>query len=170
MSKPWAVWTRDAITAAARAWALEHGAAPSAFDWRRATPTHPNESTVRRMFGTWNQMISAAGFEPRPAKRPLHGWTRRQVENAIYIWRWRHGRLPGCDDWPVTSEEHPSFRQVIDMYGSWNAAIVAAGYEPVRRYRSDDGYRKQAGHRLRVKEGRGLNDAARAAYVRELAA
>lgn len=80
------VWTRDAVITAVRAWADEHGGIPpGAEDWNpqqaiaQGRPEKadkfyeddawPLTGTVQRVFGSWNDAIRAAGFDPR---RPGH--------------------------------------------------------------------------------------------------
>jgi hypothetical protein len=142
---PWATWTSAATVEAVRAWHRKHGDIPTAWDWRRSGVGHPDASVVRHRFGTWNDLIRAAGFTPRPAHRPaLRDWTRRNVRDAFTVWMFRHRELPKFADWQSETDEHPSARQVIRLFGSWNAGIVYAGYQPLRMIRSEDEYRKQA--------------------------
>lgn len=154
-SAPWTLWNQDRICDAARVWQEKHGKPPAATDWRRAAPEHPNDSTVRRVFGTWNAMIAAAGMKPRRACRPKQ-WTRKQVEQLIFEFVLYRGRLPMFADWLEPGVDRPTSRQLIQLYGSWNAAIVAAGYEPRIAYRSLDGYRRQAGAMLRERDADGV--------------
>lgn len=58
-------WTRERVIAAIQEWAREHGEPPRSLEWRRATPAFPHDATVKRLFGSWNAAIAAAGFEPR---------------------------------------------------------------------------------------------------------
>lgn len=70
------VWTREAILAAIRQWAEQHGQPPAATDWnatlaryfyRPERPAeYPSVDTVQREFGSWNAGIAAAGFDPTP--------------------------------------------------------------------------------------------------------
>ncbi len=147
-SAAWAFWTRTAIIDAAHAWALEHGHPPGAIDWRRAEPSHPADSAVRRIFGTWNTMISECGWEPRGAHRPAM-WTREATQQALFEWTYRHGRHPRFKDWQKVSPSRPTAQQVIKMYGSWNAMLVAGGYTPRVMYRTTVGYQRQAGAHAR---------------------
>jgi len=115
-------------------WAEKHGKQPAANQWVRAKPSHPNSRTVERVFGSWNNAIREAGFEPRPPHRSYTGreWTRRDVCDAIYAWRYRNGSPPKGSDWRVGSEDWPPLSRVVAIFGSWTAAIVEAGYEPLR--------------------------------------
>lgn len=164
-------WTRERILEAFRAWEQKHGGPPSARDWRLGVPAHPAASTVYKRFGNWSALMRAAGHPPRVPRRP-NETTREAVCQAVYRWAYDHGRLPRWRDWMHAAPGRPTADQVIRLFGSWNAAIVAAGYEPKVMYRTVEGYRKQAGHRVREASGDGLraNREARARYLKELAA
>ena len=54
-----------------QAWAHEHGRPPTLEEWRRAGARHPSAATVRRLFGSWNAALVAAGFEMRPPGVPV---------------------------------------------------------------------------------------------------
>lgn len=162
-------WTPERILDAFRAWEAAHGRPPGVRDWRRGTPAHPASSTVYKNFGNWAGLMREAGHQPRRPHR-ISAVTRDEVCQAIYRWVYDHRRLPTWRDWVHAADGRPSSDQVVRLFGSWNSAIVAAGYEPRVKFRTLDGYRKQAGHRVREQEGRGLNAAARDAYVRGLAA
>lgn len=64
-------WTRERIIEAIERWVETHDQIPSAADWIRAAPdqSHPAISSVYApragVFGSWNEAIEAAGFEPR---------------------------------------------------------------------------------------------------------
>lgn len=76
------IWTPEAVIAAIRDWADEHGGVPpttpcwapghhNAKDWMRAeyeTGRWPHSRLVCRVFGTWNAALIAAGFEPHSVK------------------------------------------------------------------------------------------------------
>jgi hypothetical protein len=153
-SAPWAAWTRPKIIRAAQRWALEHGRPPSATDWRPSSPTHPNESQVRRLFGTWNAMIERCGWEPREPHRPAV-WTRDRAQQALFEWTYTHGRTPMFKDWKEPCLGRPSARQALTLYGSWNAMLVAGGYSPRVMYRTHAGYQRQAGSKLRTRDEQG---------------
>lgn len=150
-----ATWTQQAILTAVHVWEKKHGDPPRANQWSAATPEHPASSTALRMFGSWNRMIAAAGFKPRARHRPPQSveYTRAQVVQAIFQHTVSYGRLPRYDDWSVTEAGRPSAGQVVRLFGSWNAGIVAAGYEPRKKRRSLSGYSHQAGMRQRLLQG-----------------
>jgi hypothetical protein len=51
---------------------------------------------------------------------------------AIDLWARRHLRPPTAGQWDRAGEDHPSRQTVQRVFGSWNAAIQAAGYVPRR--------------------------------------
>lgn len=59
-------WTREKTLETLREWVEEHGYIPAITDWRGKTPLYPDPSTITRIFGTWNKMIRAGGYVPRP--------------------------------------------------------------------------------------------------------
>lgn len=75
-------------------------------------------------------------------------WTPEAIVDAIRRWNDAHGRPPGAREWnttlarkaglPFRGHEYPGTDTVQTAFGSWNAAIEAAGFEPLPRgiYRS----------------------------------
>jgi hypothetical protein len=64
-------WTPDTIVYAICLWHRKHQSPPVTSQWEHAGENHPSHQTVRRVFGSWNAGIAAAGFQPRPRGRPL---------------------------------------------------------------------------------------------------
>lgn len=147
-------WTPERIIDAFQAWAVKHGRQPVQRDWRRATPFSPSKTTVIAMFGSWNAGVEAAGYVAlkRGGRSEL---TRADVLAALLRWKFQYGELPTGPDWAAMTDEWPSCGQVRRMFGSWNAGIVAAGYEPRNRFRSVEGYQRQAGMSGRRRDARG---------------
>lgn len=58
-------WTREAMLAAIRAFAEEHGRAPAVKEWDRRTDDGPGRNAIAYEFGSWNRAITAAGLTPR---------------------------------------------------------------------------------------------------------
>lgn len=116
----------------------------------------PASSTVIRVFGTWNAAIIAAGLAPRVAggshenslrRRGARYWTRDRVVAAIRSWVAEHGEAPRSVDWNPSDARRrgdvacaqrfedgdgrwPSSTTVHKVFGAWNRAIAAAGFEP----------------------------------------
>lgn len=68
-----------------------------------------------------------------PAMRPsVSPWGREEIIAAMRAWHARYGKQPRANDWIRVSEEHPTSQRVAVVFGSWNAGIAAAGFEPKR--------------------------------------
>ena len=63
-------------------------------------------------------------------------WTRERIVVAMQAWAAERGRPPAADEWRVSGLwEHPSQGTVRNVFGSWSAAVVAAGFVPRPRHR-----------------------------------
>ena len=75
------VWPIESIIEAIQRWGAEHGEPPRIRDFHIQSG-YPSFSTVIKRFGTWNQAIEAAGFEPRlPTDRLLAAGERKKGED-----------------------------------------------------------------------------------------
>ena len=65
-----------------------------------------------------------------------HLWPSHTVPElilyALELWHRQHLRIPATDDWDRAGPNHPSRVTVMRRFGSWNTAIVAAGFRPRR--------------------------------------
>jgi hypothetical protein len=59
-------------------------------------------------------------------------WTRAQVTRAIEAFAFFRGRPPVASDWAPRIDNWPPLETVIDLFGSIDAAIAAAGLERSR--------------------------------------
>ena len=59
-----ATWTKETVRAAYLDWLFTHNRWPTQREWRQGTPTHPAESTVRELFGSWKAGMEFAGYAP----------------------------------------------------------------------------------------------------------
>jgi hypothetical protein len=50
----------------------------------------------------------------------------------VDLWHRRYLRLPTAAEWERAGVDHPSRRTVTRAFGSWNAALAAAGFQPRR--------------------------------------
>ena len=139
-------WTRETIIYAFELWHRRYLCSPTVAEWRRAGRDNPSATTVRSAFGSWNSAVeggrpasAAAGRGPRrPARRSsrarapedghaLAAAARRRAR--CRRWAHEHGRPPTLEEWRRAGTRHPSAATVRRLFGSWNAALVAAGFE-----------------------------------------
>jgi hypothetical protein len=120
-----AEWTDEEILAALREWAARHGRSPSSYEWIAGSPDRPASLCVRRRFGSWRRALKRAGLKPGPRRLPY--WSDADILRALRIWAKRHGRAPTAKDWTRAASHHPCTRCVWEHFGSFRAALVAAG-------------------------------------------
>lgn len=124
------LWPPAAIIEAAQRWEEKHGKPPRAAQWSAGTPEHPAKTTVVQVFGRWNTMIAAAGFNVYH-KGQREYWTRDEMAAVMLDHLLREGRWPGYRQWQVTrkdGEDRPSASSVVRKFGSWDAAKRYAGF------------------------------------------
>jgi hypothetical protein len=59
-------------------------------------------------------------------------WDRASIVAAIQRWNDEHGEPPKSTEWVKKQDGRPTMSTVINHFGTWVAAIVAAGFEPRR--------------------------------------
>lgn len=59
------IWTADEVIQLMQEWEGEHVFAPGQWEWRKSKG-YPSPETVARIFGSWNEAVTAAGIRPRP--------------------------------------------------------------------------------------------------------
>ncbi len=128
-------WDRKAIVAALRAAQRANGRPPTRADWRHASADHPSVPIVEARFGTWTQAFEAAGVTPARLRRD-----REAVLTAIRRFAAEHGRPPTQGDWRRRDPEGrwPNPTTVIDRFGSWREALVAAGFSARPRWSREE--------------------------------
>lgn len=122
-------WTPTAIVLAIREWADECGAPPKQDQWVSPPDGYPSALVVRRVFGTWNRGIRAAGFTPRHVGQQPE-LVKQQAIEAIQAHHREHGKPPTYHEWQSATVDRPCARSIARMFGSWNAALDAAGFFP----------------------------------------
>lgn len=116
---------------AVHAWVDTHGELPKAIEWQRAGYTHPSQTYVRHLFGSWNGLIEAAGYTPRAANNPGRGdWPAKRVVEACRLFFERNGRTPRTRDWLLPHPDYPHTDLARNRFGSWNGMLLASGFEP----------------------------------------
>jgi hypothetical protein len=141
-------WTRGQAINAIRDYVAEHGPVPSSHVWQECSyepGSRPSAATIIRLFGSWKRAVIAAGLVPALRRAPQHRnkkWTQETVGEAIRSWATEHGRPPRSTDWRHAADAsapggaHPNYKAGRLLFGSWPAAVEAAGFEvswPTRR-------------------------------------
>src|ERR1700747_2190554 len=72
----------------------------------------------------------------RTGPRTGFRWTPETIVYAVTLWYRKHSRPPFTHEWDQAGENHPSRQTVSRVFGSWNAAIHAAGFQPRPRGRA----------------------------------
>jgi hypothetical protein len=105
------------------AYAQEFGRSPAKQELEWPPAGYPSSRTVRRHFGSFTAGLRAAGLEPRGRQR----WDAGAIATAMREFRREVGRWPRASDWQVACEDWPSASTVHNRFGSWKAALGAAG-------------------------------------------
>lgn len=132
-------WSPAQIVEACQQWTTIHGGTPASKDWARSTPEYPSRTTALYVFGTWNDMLRAAGLFGR--EHGGHNWSKDDIANAMLDHLMAHGRFPGWHQWHFSdpSGKRPSAKTVITHFGSWNAAKKYAGWTGEREPHANAG-------------------------------
>jgi Homing endonuclease associated repeat len=69
----------------------------------------------------------------RTGPREGFRWSDELIVYAIDLWHRRHLRIPTVKEWERAGPDHPSRQTVQRTFGSWSAAIRAAGFRPRRQ-------------------------------------
>jgi Homing endonuclease associated repeat len=113
----------EAILSALCRWAERNGV-PQAKDWDTPAAGRPTRTVVTKRFGSWEAALRAARLD-FPRSEPK--WSHDRIVAALREWTARHERLPTTSDRQIAGDDHPSRMQVWRRFGSWDAAISAAG-------------------------------------------
>lgn len=122
---------REQLISVLQRYAKEHGTSPSLTEWRRLRMT-PALKPFYRVFGSWPAALAAAGL-PTPASlanAARERWGEQEIIAALHAHRAARGETPRGRDWPASTAEHPSMDRVVAVFGSWRAAVEAAGLPP----------------------------------------
>src|SRR5262249_11455553 len=92
-------WSDREIVSALRAWARNHQRSPASSDWAHATRDHPEASTVRRHYGSFEAAVRAASLPPPPRSWRRRPWSDAEIIHALRAWADEHGRPPTMLDW-----------------------------------------------------------------------
>lgn len=150
------VWSASKIIAAIHEWDCLYGRPPVSTDWNKAVEGSrgghvkkprrdwtgyrrwPTLMAVQREFGSWADAIEIAGF-PRPQIGHFQDESRRSeamtkwTEEKILEWIKAHANGGKA---PSSATKGAPANAAFRKFGSWNDAVVAAGYPPNRIVRS----------------------------------
>jgi hypothetical protein len=124
-------------------------------DWRAERfddDEWPTLAMVRRQFGTMGEAVSAAGLRPRPRPVRPRGrvFSREDILGAIREWERLYEEPPAMTDWAPARARRlghewraqryyagswPHLTTVLKQFGTFNAAVKAAGLQPRPRGR-----------------------------------
>lgn len=113
-------WRADEVVAAVRGFATRHGRPPTQTDLESSGEL-PSPATVRARFGSIPAAIEEAGLGVRRRR-----WDRDLVLRAVIRYAHDHGRLPASRDWNRSTSAHPHATTVIQLFGTWSAAMATA--------------------------------------------
>ncbi|MYL67777.1 homing endonuclease associated repeat-containing protein [Halorubrum distributum] len=77
------------------------------------------DSTIHRRFGSWNEGVAAAGFEPNPSKTPI---PEEELAAELHRIRDTVGHLPTMDE--MRANGSYSVSTYKNRYGSWTNALL----------------------------------------------
>ena len=117
-------YTDEQVIDALQADARQRGRTPRIEDWLERPAGTLGVGAVKTHFGSWNAGLLAAGL--RVTHRQGH-WTRERVLAALQRDARRRGRAPTRDEWARPARGRPTATPVVNLFGSWNAGLRAAG-------------------------------------------
>jgi hypothetical protein len=81
--------------------------------------------------------------EVGPGPRAGFRWSRELIVYAIDLWHRKYLVTPTQDDWERAGADHPCRITVLREFGTWNAAIRAAGFRPRKRGENRNWWRRR---------------------------
>ena len=129
------MWDDAEIIASLQDWAAANGRSPKCTDWARAGWDRPSAITVRLRFNGWRKALRRAGLKPdgreydRAAPRCYKQWSSSAVVRALQDATLAAGRAPRSTEWFRAAPDHPCSTTVRERFGSWTAALEAAGLD-----------------------------------------
>jgi sulfur relay (sulfurtransferase) DsrC/TusE family protein len=102
----------------------EYGAVPK-YDDFCDNPDYPSPNSYERQFGSWNNSIKEAGYEPYVHAQK---YTNEELINYIRDFYSKYNRIPSYSNFSK-NPEYPSARTYSDRFGSWKNAILKCEFE-----------------------------------------
>ena len=120
-------WSDEQILDGLRRFAEDHCRPPRAADRVGRLAEYPGPTLVISRFGSWSAGLRKAGLEPgNPAPA-----SAEQIIRALRAYEREHGVTPTAGDWR-RNQCTPGVGAIYSSFGSWTAAIQAAGLAPRR--------------------------------------
>jgi hypothetical protein len=116
-------WTPEEILGALRRRSQELGRCPRSEDLGGAGDV-PSVATVRKRFGSLSAALAELGLRPEGWRRGRDGYTEDELLAALRGSRDEFGRPPRSIE---LEGRHPGRSAIIRRFGSWGAALRAAG-------------------------------------------
>lgn len=114
-------YTADELVANLRAFAEELGHSPTSTEMDEAGPHAPR--TYRTQFGSWGEALDAADLDP-----VTRGYSGDELFAELRRLRDDLGRVPKSTD--LETHGRITLRPYVDRWGSFAAALEAAGIDP----------------------------------------
>jgi hypothetical protein len=87
--------------------------------------------------------VNAPEYTAECSKRIRREQARERSIAAIQAWHRKHGRLPTAREWRYGVAPNPTTSNLQQFFGSWTAAMKAAGFEPRKSGEREVLYRKR---------------------------
>lgn len=113
-------WSRDDVIRSLQAFEYKYKTVPTVRDTREDMSLPP-QSACERLFGSWRNTVTAAGFSINKET----DWGKLATKQALIRWWKKHGTAPTMRD--VKRAELPSWEACVRHYGGFNEALKAAG-------------------------------------------
>lgn len=105
----------------------EHNKTPSTREFD-SDSKYPNTVTYKRHFGSWNNALELAGL-PLKQRRPKVSYNKDYMLTCIKAYVQKYNKIPTQVEFNA-DKNFPSAVTVVKYCGSWEAAILEAGYTP----------------------------------------
>lgn len=123
-------WTEERIQARIRAFlsTTDNPSTGAYRSWTRSqSEASPSLGVIESRLGGWVAALQALGVE-----RPRTEWSKSECLDKLEEWRTERGsQPPTAKEWRTPSGgDRPPVKTLIRHFGSWNEAMLAAGFVP----------------------------------------